>query len=174
MRAAKPTRQDLKPSKALSILANGPKSFAGRRVGVLVTDGVDAAVLKGLVNAIKGEGATMKLIAPEVGGVKASDGAMYPADEKLEGAPSVLFDAVVVLASEQAAASLAARPAARDFVADALAHKKFIGYAPGAMPLLMKAGAPEKADEGMIPLQAAADCAAFITRCRQLRFWARP
>src|SRR5581483_9637962 len=32
---------DLKPSKALSIMENGPQSFAGRKVGVLVTDGTD-------------------------------------------------------------------------------------------------------------------------------------
>ncbi len=40
--AAKPTRQDLKKSPALSILLNGPKSFKGRKLGVLVTDGVDS------------------------------------------------------------------------------------------------------------------------------------
>ncbi len=32
---AKPTRQDLKPSDKLSIIKNAPKSFAGRKVGVL-------------------------------------------------------------------------------------------------------------------------------------------
>ena len=35
-------RRDLPPSPALSILANGPDSFAGRKIGILVTDGVDA------------------------------------------------------------------------------------------------------------------------------------
>jgi len=35
---------DLAPSPALSILRNGPKSFAGRKVGVLVTDGTDRQV----------------------------------------------------------------------------------------------------------------------------------
>ncbi|QOV92436.1 catalase [Humisphaera borealis] len=175
MPAAKPTRQDLKPSPALSLLSNGPKSFAGRKVGVLVMDGADAALLKALAGALKAEGATLKLIAPEVGGFKASDGVMHPADEKLEGAPSVLFDAVVILAPEGGAADqLAMKPAARDFVADALAHKKFIGYTPGAMPLLQKAGAPEKPDGGMTSLKVAGDCDQFVERCRQLRFWARP
>ena len=36
------------PSAALSILANGPATFAGRKVGVLVTDGTDAALLAAL------------------------------------------------------------------------------------------------------------------------------
>ena len=37
---------DLPPSPALSILANGPDSFEGRKVGVLVTDGADAALAR--------------------------------------------------------------------------------------------------------------------------------
>ena len=72
--AARPTRQDLKPSPKLSIIKNGPKSFAGRKVGALVTDGVDADVLAALGKALKAEGAMLKLVAPEVGGVKDSDG----------------------------------------------------------------------------------------------------
>ncbi|MGN6606588.1 MAG: catalase, partial [Jatrophihabitans sp.] len=70
--AARPTRKDLKPSPKLSILLNGPKSFAGRKVGALVTDGVDADVLAALRKALKAEGAMLKLVAPEVGGVKDS------------------------------------------------------------------------------------------------------
>jgi catalase len=171
--AARPTRQDLKASPALSILRNGPKSFAGRKVGVLATDGVDASLLKALAAALKAEGATMKLVASEVGGIKASDGTWHAADEKLEGGPSVLFDAVVLLPSEDAIAKFVMRPAARDFVADAFAHQKFIGYGESAKPLLQKAGVPEKLDEGLILLKAAGDCGQFVSRCRQLRFWKR-
>jgi catalase len=171
MAAAKPTRQDLKPSPALSILKNGPKTFAGRKVGVLITDGADGALLKALAAALKAEGAMITLIAPEVGGVKIGGG-LQPADEKLEGAPSVLFDAVVILTGDDAA-KLVDRPAARDFVADAFAHKKFIGYVDGALPLMKKAGLPEKPDDGLVRLAAAGDCDQFVTHCRQIRFWAR-
>jgi len=115
----------------------------------------------------------MKLVAPEVGGVKVSDGTWHAADEKLEGGPSVLFDAVVLLPSDDAIAKLVMRPAARDFVADAFAHQKFIGYGESAAPLLQKAGVPDKLDEGLILLKAAADCGQFVSHCRQLRFWKR-
>ena len=81
--AARPTRQDLKPSPRLSIIKNGPKKFASRKVGALITDGVDAGVLTALAKALKAEGAMLKLIAPEVGGVKDSAGAWHDADEKL-------------------------------------------------------------------------------------------
>ena len=171
--AARPTRQDLKPSPALSIIKNGPKSFAGRKVGALVTDGVDAGVLAALEKALKAEGAMLKLIAPEVGGVKDSAGAWHDADEKLEGGPSVVFDAVAILPSKEGAALLATLPAARDFVADATAHRKFIGYAATATPLLEKAGVAEALDEGFIPLNAAADSEAFLAACRKIRFWER-
>ena len=47
-RAARPTRTDLPASPALSILLNGPDSFKGRKVGVLVSDGVDIDLVKSL------------------------------------------------------------------------------------------------------------------------------
>ncbi len=171
--AARPTRQDLKPSDALSILKNPPKSFAGRKVGALVTDGVNADVLKALAKALKAEGAMLKLIAPEVGGVKDSAGTWHDADEKLEGGPSVLFDAVALLPSKDGATLLAKYPAARDFVADATAHRKFIAYAADATPLLEKAGVASSLDEGFIPLNQPADCEKFLAACRKLRFWDR-
>ena len=51
------------------------------------------------------------------------------ADQKIDGAPSVLYDAVIVITTKNGATALAAMPAARDFVTDAYAHCKFIGYA---------------------------------------------
>ncbi len=169
--AARPTRQDLKPSPKLSIIKNGPKSFAGRKVGALVTDGVEATVLAALGKALKAEGAMLKLVAPEVGGVKDSAGAWHDADEKLEGGPSVLFDAVAILPSQEGATLLATLPAARDFIADATAHRKFIAYGTAAAPLLEKAGVA--LDEGFIRLKKAGDCDGFVAACRKLRFWDR-
>jgi catalase len=169
--AARPTRQDLKPSPKLSIIKNGPKSFAGRKVGALVTDGVDAGVLRALGKALKAEGAMLKLVAPEVGGVKDSAGTWHDADEKLEGGPSVLFDAVAILPSKEGATLLTTLPAARDFIADATAHRKFIAYGASAVPLLEKTGVA--LDEGFITLNKAGDCDGFVATCRKLRFWDR-
>ncbi len=169
--AARPTRQDLKPSPKLSIVKNGPQSFAGRKVGALVTDGVDAKILAALGKALKAEGAMLELIAPEVGGVKDTAGAWHDADEKLEGGPSVLFDAVAILPSKEGAALLTMLPGARDFVADATAHRKFIAYVAAAAPLLEKAGVA--IDDVFVPLGKAGDCDAFVAACRKLRFWDR-
>lgn len=62
--AAVPTRQDLPPSPALSIIENGPERFGGRKLGILITDGTDAALLKSLQKAVEKAGATFELIAP--------------------------------------------------------------------------------------------------------------
>lgn len=65
--AAMPTRQDLEPSPALSIVERGPKRFEGRKLGILITDGVDAELLKGLTSAVTNEKAVVELIATKVG-----------------------------------------------------------------------------------------------------------
>ncbi len=163
--------RDLEPSKPLSIVLNGPDSFQGRKVGALVTDGVDAGLLRALRAALKKEGTLLKIVAPKIGGVTDSDGNLVPADEKIDGGPSVVFDAVAILASEAGVAELAQMPPARDFVADAFAHCKFVAYTAASQPLLDKAGVVP--DEGFIALNKSRDAATFVEACRKLRLWER-
>ena len=91
----------------------------------------------------------------------------------IDGGPSVLFDAVVLLLGGGRCGALAKEATARDFVADAFAHCKFIGYTAGAAALLEKAGVPPSADEGLIALDSAKSATAFIEACRKLRVWSR-
>ncbi|TCK23572.1 catalase [Ancylobacter aquaticus] len=171
--AAVTPRDDLPASPALSIIENGPKSFKGRKVGVLVSNGCDGKLLKALQEALAAEGATMELVAPKVGGVETADGSKLPAHHMIDGGPSVLFDAVALLLSEEGAERLAGEAAARDFVADAFAHCKFIGFTAAAVPLMAKAGVAPDEDEGLIALKDGASVDAFIESCRSLRLWAR-
>ncbi len=142
-------------------------------MGVLVTDGIDRNVFNSLKDAVKAEGALLEVIAPAVGGVEAGDGTWIMADQKIDGGPSVLYDAVALLTTVEGGRILANEPAARDFVADAFAHMKFIGYVDGAIPLLKKAGVEESRDGGFIALEGSKGGSTFIAACRQLRFWAR-
>ncbi len=169
--AREPVR-DLPASPALSILANGPGSFAGRKLGILVTDGADAAKLAELTAAAEDAKVTVELVAPAVGGIEASDGHRVAADQKIDGGPSVLYDAVIVLTAKDGAEALAALPAARDFVTDAYAHCKFIGYTGDATPLFEAAGLSRLMDDGFISLGETA-AAEFISQCAELRFWSR-
>lgn len=171
--AAVETRQDLEPSPALSILLNGPDRFEGRKLGILVTDGVDAALLNALVAAVTKEKATVEIIAPKVGGVTASDGSWVVAHQMIDGGPSVLYDAVAILPSPEAVDELATEATARDFVADAFQHCKFIGHVEAAMPLLKKAGIADSLDEGVIALETEKDIAGFIRELGKLRLWSR-
>ena len=170
---AVPTRTDLPPSDALSILKNPGGTFAGRKLGVLVTDGVDAKLLRALQTAIDAAGAVMELVAPSVGGVRASDGSLVPAHHKIDGGPSVIFDAVALLIADEGALSLTKLPPARDFAADAYAHYKFVGFTAAATKLLAKAGIPEDLDDGFVALQTAKDAKAFVASLAGLRFWDR-
>jgi catalase len=171
--AARPTRMDLQPSSKLSIVENGPSAFKGRKLGVLVTDGVDAGLLKALEDALTEEGAMMEIVAPMIGGVEGSDGTWIEAKQKIDGGPSVLYDAVAILPSKDGGQLLAQEPTARDFAADAFAHMKFIAYVDAAMPLLQKAGLADSVDGGFMALNGPEDAAQFVATCRALRFWDR-
>lgn len=171
--AAMPTREDLPASPKLSILRNGPDSFRGRRIGVLVTEAANAEMFAALKQAVADEGATLAVIAPTIGGVKASDGTHIPADEKIDGGPSVLFDAVVLITADNGMDQLAQHGPARDFVNDAFAHCKFIGYTKEALPLFESAGLDNKLDGGCVALDEPSDAAGFLQSCKQLRYWKR-
>ena len=64
-------------------------------------------------------------------------------------------------------------PAARDFIADATAHRKFVAYVEDAMPLLEKAIGAEQIDDGFVLLKTGKDTTTFLAECRKVRFWDR-
>ena len=164
---------DLAPSPALSILRNGPDSFAGRRLGVLVTDGADAGLLRQVEEAAGKLGVIVELIAPTVGGVTTSDGAVRSADQKIDGGPSVRYDAVVIATDTAGAQLLANLPPARDFVTDAFAHSKFVGYTAPASPLFQAIGLADKLDDGFAQLDGGGSVDTFLQTCAQLQYWQR-
>jgi catalase len=174
--AAKPAvlaRTDLEPSPALSILHNGPANFGGRKVGALVMDGADSDLLDALGKALAKEGATLEFIAPTIAGIKASDGSRIEANQKIDGGPSVLYDAVALLIPKEGSDLLASEPAARNFVADAFAHSKFIAYSSAAKEFLTTVVGAHKLDHGLIEVRESKDIVNFVQHCRKLRFWER-
>ena len=56
-------RHDLPVSDALSIVKNGPDSFAGRKIGVVVSDGTDADLLAAVRSAAEAEGTVVEIVA---------------------------------------------------------------------------------------------------------------
>jgi len=171
--AAMPTRQDLEPSPPLSIIERGPKRFEGRKLGILVSDGTDGVIFNALLAQITEQKATFEVIAPKIGGVTLSDGKWIEAHQMIDGGPSVLYDAVALLPSAEGTGDLLKEATARDFVADAFVHCKFIGFVETALPLMQKAGIADSLDEGVIGLESAKDVTAFIEALGKLRVWGR-
>jgi catalase len=98
---------------------------------------------------------------------------IFRADQQIDGGPSVLYHAVVLLLSAAGASRLAREPAARDFVTDAYAHYKFIGYTGDAAPLLDATGISALWDDGFIEVSSNGSAEGFVSACRQLRLWGR-
>ena len=161
--ASKPFDMDQSP--ALRIVGKYPDTLKGRTVGVLVTDGADGAVVDAVKAAAEADGATVKIVAPKIGGVTLKGGKKLKADGQLAGTPSVLFDAVALVLSEAGCAELLKESAAVDFAAHAFAHLKAIGHTAEAQPLLDKAGV--QSDSGVIDLSGGADAWVNPARGRQ-------
>lgn len=162
-------RDDLDPSPALSLIAKAPKTIQGRTVAALVTDGSDASAVKKLRDALKKEGAQLKLVAPKVGTLQ---GGLVP-DMQLDGAPSVLFDAVVALPSEAGAKELTGVAAAIDWLRDAFGHLKAIGFNGATQPLLVKAGIEADPSMGIVAIDGKGGIEAFIGTAKRHKIWER-
>jgi catalase len=137
--------QDMKLSPALQIIGKMKNTLMGRAIGILIADGSDGAVIKNIRKAVTDAGASVKIVAPKVGGVKLADGSKLAADGQLAGTPSVLFDAVAVILSDEGAQALSMESAAIDFVRDAFGHLKAIVVDNGGQALLKKANVGQDA-----------------------------
>ncbi|AUN43120.1 catalase HPII [Tsukamurella tyrosinosolvens] len=171
--AAVPVRTDIPRSPAVSMVRNAPRTFAGRTVGALVTDGVERSLVDALRSHAGQAGASVVIVAQRVGGVVADDGGRLGADAQLAGAPSVLFDAAAILTSAAGAEELAADPAAQDFITDAFHHSKYVAMGEHCGPLLRRTGLVDSVDDGCFVLDSERVAADFIEACADLRYWPR-
>ena len=105
------------------------------------------------------------------GNVKLSDGTEVNVNEKVDGAPSVVFDAVALLMDNPE--DFKSNQAARDFVTDAVSHKKFIAYTDKSEKLITELSHLDKVDAGMIKLDGKNGAKEFIKECAKLRYWKR-
>jgi catalase len=153
-------------SPALQIIGKMKETLEGRSVGILVDEGSDANTVKALRKAAQDAGATVKLVAPKLG-LTLSDGKRVAADGQLAGTPSVVFDAVALVLSEDAGKRLAKIAAAVDFGRDAFGHLKAIAADAGGQSVL-KAGNVGK-DAGVVE---ATDIKSFI-KAAKTRQWDR-
>ncbi len=163
---------DPKPSPTLSQYSKAPHSIAGKKIGLLTTDGVDAKLYKSLMKEAKAEKAIVELITPTIGPIQSSTGDEITPDHFISGAPSCLFDCVIIAPSPDHAEMLASQAAAVDFIRDAFAHLKVIGFTAEASELFRKASVETDADEGLVDLDSG-KLAKFIEAAKKHRVWDR-
>lgn len=147
----------------------------GRKVSLLVADGVSGASVDAIRSALKKEGVHCMVLAPHLGDIMTAEGQAVQADGRLNAEPSVLFDAVLVPDGEQSIAALMEDGDAKYHLRQAYKHLKAIGLAGGAVKLLKAAGLDEdKHDAGIL---AAKDGGAlmptFFEAMKQHRVWDR-
>ncbi|GAB3458375.1 catalase [Streptomonospora sediminis] len=111
-------------SPALSQANSPTDTIYSRQIAVLATDGVNAAEVLRLREAMAERGAQVEVLAPHDGRLRSTNGQTLGADRAMHTVASVLYDAVVVAGGAASAASLAEDGLALNFVAEAFKHAK--------------------------------------------------
>ena len=152
---------------------NSPRRLRRSQGWELVTEGVEQRFTRRAQESARQGGCGAEFIAPTIAGVKASDGSLIEANQKIDGGPSVLYDAVALLVSEQGADVLAnsrqpaiSSPMRLRIRSSSLTPKQRSRFCTNVL------GA-DKLDDGFIEIGGAKDIAKFIQECRKLRFWDR-
>ena len=161
---------ELEPSPALRLYGKFKPTLAGRKVGVLLGAGFDGKIKKDLVSQIESEGAKAAIITTRIQGELDSQGQLQIADMSLRASPSVLFDAVAILAGAEGDKKLAGDPNAISFLMDAERHCKAVGFS--SIPSLSKKVGLEL-KPGVIDITGQAGVKNFIAAARAGRFWER-
>ena len=165
---------DLEPSPALSILKNGPKSFAGRKVGALVTDGVDAELLAALRRPLEGgrgdaragrarrSAASRTPTAPGTTPTRRSTAAPRSCSTPSRSCPPT-----------EGAAELTDAPAGPRLRRRRLRPPQVHRLHADAMPLLREGRRPGQPRRRLRPPEGRRRTATIRRPCRKLRFWER-
>ncbi len=170
-------KPEVRTSAALSMLARpGDGSVKGCKVALLVADGIDASSLRAVHAHLLDAGAAPSFIGARLGTCTPGTGDVIHVEVTMETAPSVLWDAVVIPAGDDA---LAPYGHAIEFVKDQYRHCKTI-VALGAGSALLKAATlpmklPNgKADPGLVMVKSADEASRqLITALAGSRHFAR-
>lgn len=160
---------------SLSLYAKDKHVVKGKRVSVLVADGVSGASVEAICATLSQAGIHPMLIAPHSGHVETAEGRQLKIDGTLEGNPSVLFDAVAVAEGPASLDTLAADGNAQYHLRQAYKHLKSICVPGDARRMLEASRLPEAGhDAGLVTApDSAAGARALIEAMKAHRVWAR-
>ncbi|MCY7388822.1 MAG: catalase [Burkholderiales bacterium] len=143
-----PHTDEPKTDRALSMAESHKESIVGRTIAVLAAHGVDGKAVDAMRVALVNAGATMKLIAPNLGKIKAAGGEQMDVDHSFPTVGSVLFDAVFAPGGEQSVTALCADANAVLFVKEAYKHGKVIAASDEGLKLIARAAMSAGAADG--------------------------
>jgi catalase len=149
---------EVKTSGALSLFARpGVASIKTRRIALLVAEGVDGEAALAIHRALADQGAVPRFVGTGLGQVTGVSGDALEVEVSLEAAPSVLWDAMVVVDGQAGALSESGH--AVEFLKDQYRHCKPILLMGSARTLLDAIGIPSaippgKADLGLLEFEA--------------------
>jgi catalase len=162
----------LAQSKALSQMNHpGDVGIKGRKIAVVVADGVDAASVDRLVKALEAQSARPMLLGPSSAPVKSADGKQLPVDASIEGMPSIMFDGIVVPGGKASIDALSGSGVAKHFLLEGYKHLKAIVLAKEAKALLGSLGLKE--DKGLLLGDDQKAMDAFVKAVEGHRVWER-
>ena len=158
-------------SAALSQMNLKAQDIKGRKIAVLVADGVDGQALDDICQGLLAEGAKAELLGPTTAPVRDAGGAARAVVGSMAGEPSVTYDAVVVPGGGGVAV-LAAQGVALHYLLEAYKHLKPLVLLGEARSLAGQLGLQE--DQGLLSGAGFADVAAGLRGALlEHRVWAR-
>jgi catalase len=142
------------------------ESIKGRKVAILIDDGVDETMLDVITAALEEQQALFDFIAPHAGHVTAKGGANVKINKAAPNAPSVLYDAAIVPGGTRSE-SLVGSKLAHEFLGEAFWHGKPLAFFGEGADLREGVHLPS-GEDGV--LEGEVDMTAFIDMMKQHRF----
>ncbi|WP_264537314.1 catalase [Flavobacterium sp. N1736] len=175
-------KSQIDTSDALSILKSetGKDTIITRQIAFLCAEGVNAASVENMKQALKDAGAVVKIVAPHLGVILSEEGLEIPVDQSYLTAASVLFDAVFVPAGK-GILDLKNNSDVKEFLTDSYKHCKFIAAELQGIEILpfVNNNDTERTnnrDVGVLVSDQIGDknlAASFIDAIAKHRFWER-
>ncbi len=146
---ATPVKPEVDVSKMLSLFARpGDGSATGKKVALLVCDGVDGVSLRAAHKSLVAAGAAPRFVGARLGVAQPEAGEPIHVEITTETAPSVLWDAVVLPGGPGAQVTLSELGQVKEFLKDQYRHCKPILALGESLQLIEGAGIPVTLPDG--------------------------
>lgn len=171
---------EISESPTLSLMNTVKGNITTRRVAILAADGVDAAQVTQMKDALMAAGAQAEVISKRLGSISGAGGQSLPVDKTLLTVGSLLYDAVFVPGGKASVDALKQEGDAIHFINEAFRHAKPIAAAGEGVDLLLTSSIPRASAPALPGVLTARDTGGisslatqFVEAIGQHRFFQR-